>query len=54
MALSDAPGLLLGLIGSNIQASRTPAMHEREAGEHGLRAIYKLIDIAKLGLGVDA
>ena len=54
MAFSDAPGLLLGLIGSNIQASRTPALHEREAAEHGLRAIYKLIDIAKLGLGVDA
>ncbi len=54
MALSDAPGMLLGLIGSNIQASRTPAMHEREAAEFGLRAIYKLIDTAKLGLGVDA
>ena len=44
---------LVGLIGSAIQASLTPAMHEREADEHGLRYIYRLIDIEKLGLGVE-
>ena len=54
MNLRDAPSLLLGLIGSGIQASRAPALHEREAAEHGLRCIYKLIDIDKLGLGVEA
>ncbi len=45
---------LVGLIGSTIQASLTPAMHEREADENGLRYIYRLIDIEKLGLGVEA
>jgi shikimate dehydrogenase len=45
---------LVGLIGSAIQASLTPAMHEREADENGLRYIYRLIDIEKLGLGVKA
>jgi shikimate dehydrogenase len=41
---------LVGLIGSAIQTSLTPAMHEREADENGLRCIYRLIDIEKLGL----
>jgi shikimate dehydrogenase len=54
MPLSAAQSLLLGLIGSGIQASRAPALHEGEAAQQGLRCIYKLIDIAKLGLGVDA
>jgi shikimate dehydrogenase len=29
-------------------------MHEREADENGLRYLYRLIDIEKLGLGVEA
>lgn len=37
--------LLLGLIGSGIQASLTPAMHEREAAEHGVHCLYQLIDL---------
>ena len=41
--------LLLGLIGSGIQASLTPAMHEREAAEHGLLCLYQLIDLDSLG-----
>jgi shikimate dehydrogenase len=45
---------LVGLIGSAIQASLTPAMHEREADENGLRYIYRLIDIEKLGLDAAA
>ncbi len=45
---------LCGLIGAGIQASRTPAMHEREADEQGLRCVYKLIDLDPLGLGVEA
>jgi shikimate dehydrogenase len=44
--------LLLGLIGSGIQASRTPAMHECEAAEHGVTCIYQLIDLDVLGLGI--
>lgn len=50
----DSPGVLAGLIGAGIQASRTPAMHEREAAEQGVRLIYKLIDLETLGLGVHA
>lgn len=46
--------LKLGLIGAGIQASRTPAMHEREAAEHGLHCDYQLIDLETLGLAADA
>jgi shikimate dehydrogenase len=46
--------LLLGLIGSGIQASRTPAMQEREAQEHGLTCLYQLIDLDEPGRGPEA
>src|SRR5882672_12610718 len=45
---------LCGLIGAGIQLSRSPALHEREANEQGLRYIYKLIDLDQLGVGVEA
>ena len=45
---------LCGLIGAGIQLSRSPALHEREADAQGLRYIYKLIDLDKLGVGVEA
>jgi shikimate dehydrogenase len=48
------PAVLAGLIGSGIAASRTPAMHEREGAEQGLRLIYRLIDLDALGLGPEA
>lgn len=48
------PAVLAGLIGSGIQASRTPAMQEREGAAQGLRLIYKLIDLDTLRLGPDA
>jgi shikimate dehydrogenase len=48
------PSFLVGLIGTGIQASRTPAMHEREGDEQGLRYVYKLIDLQALNLGVEA
>jgi shikimate dehydrogenase len=54
MVSSSEPDILLGLIGAGIQASRAPAMHQHEAAEHGLRCIYRLIDLQQLGLGVDA
>jgi quinate/shikimate dehydrogenase (NAD+) len=54
MAADAQTGLLLGLIGAGIQASRAPAMHETEAAAHGIRCIYKLIDLTTLGLHVDA
>ena len=46
--------VLCGLIGHGIQASLTPAMHEREGDEQGLRSQYKLIDLHVLGLGAEA
>ncbi|HYG85575.1 MAG TPA: shikimate dehydrogenase [Azospirillum sp.] len=48
------PTLLLGLVGSGIQASRTPALHEREAAELGVCCIYRLIDLDALGLDAGA
>ena len=41
---------VVGLIGSGIQASRTPRMHEWEADALGLRYIYRLIDLDALQL----
>ncbi|MBA1274740.1 shikimate dehydrogenase [Stutzerimonas azotifigens] len=46
--------ILAGLIGKGIQASRTPAMHEREGDAQGLRYLYRLIDLDALGLDTDA
>ena len=44
----------LGLIGAGIQKSRSPALHEREAKEQGLSLSYELIDLDKLGVGMEA
>jgi shikimate dehydrogenase len=48
------PSFLVGLIGSGIQLSRTPSMHEREGDEQGFRYIYKTIDLDQLGVGPEA
>jgi shikimate dehydrogenase len=37
--------LLLGLIGAGIQRSLSPALHEEEGRQHGLRVHYQLIDV---------
>lgn len=49
MQHAETPDVLVGLIGTGIQASRTPRMHMREGGEHGLRYVYTLIDLEQLG-----
>ncbi|MEU6161209.1 shikimate dehydrogenase [Streptomyces sp. NPDC047130] len=41
---------LVGLIGSGIGPSLSPALHEREADRQGLRCLYRLIDIDVLGV----
>lgn len=46
--------MLLGLIGAGIQESRTPSMHEQEAAAQGIKCIYKMIDLEKLGVRADA
>jgi shikimate dehydrogenase len=43
---------LIGLIGSGIGPSLSPALHEREAGELGLRYTYRLLDLDVVGLPV--
>jgi shikimate dehydrogenase len=45
--------LLLGLIGSGIQRSLSPALHEEEGRHHGLRVHYQLIDLDAAGAGVE-
>ncbi|MDX2603810.1 shikimate dehydrogenase [Streptomyces caniscabiei] len=45
---------LVGLIGSGIGPSLSPALHEREADRQGLRCLYRLIDIDDLGVGPEA
>ncbi len=45
--------LLLGLIGVGIRASRSPAMHEREAAAHGLRCEYRLLDLDEIDGGAN-
>jgi len=46
--------ILVALIGAGIQASRTPAMHEKEGAEQGLRYSYRLIDLETRNLGAEA
>ncbi|MCA3413863.1 MAG: shikimate dehydrogenase [Roseomonas sp.] len=50
----EAPAVLTGLIGKGIGASRSPALHEREGAEQGLRLVYRLIDLDILRLGPEA
>ncbi|MFH8773979.1 shikimate dehydrogenase [Streptomyces sp. NPDC017958] len=45
---------LVGLIGSGIGPSLSPALHEREADRQGLRYLYRLIDIDALGMPPEA
>ncbi|MFF4823691.1 shikimate dehydrogenase [Streptomyces sp. NPDC001312] len=45
---------LVGLIGSGIGPSLSPALHEREADRQGLRLLYRLIDIDTLGVPPEA
>ncbi|GGO50572.1 shikimate dehydrogenase (NADP(+)) [Streptomyces daqingensis] len=46
---SNAPGsYLTGLVGSGIGPSLSPPLHEREADRHGLRLLYRTIDLEAL------
>ncbi|PTQ67497.1 shikimate dehydrogenase [Pseudomonas sp. GV071] len=51
--MSSPHSVLAGLIGSGIQASRTPALHEHEGDAQGMRYLYRLIDLDALKLGLD-
>ncbi|MGW0735703.1 shikimate dehydrogenase [Streptomyces sp. NPDC002851] len=41
---------LTGLIGSGIGPSLSPALHEREADRHGVRLVYRTLDLDELGV----
>jgi shikimate dehydrogenase len=45
---------LVGLIGSGIGPSLSPALHQREADRQGLRYLYRIIDIDTLGVPPEA
>lgn len=45
---------LVGLIGSGIGTSLSPALHEREADRKGLRYVYRIVDIDVLGVPPEA
>jgi shikimate dehydrogenase len=45
---------LIGLIGSGIGRSLTPAMHEEEARHHGLTLYDQLIDLDRTNVGAEA
>jgi shikimate dehydrogenase len=53
MISSSKRRVLLGLIGSDIQQSLSPDMHESEGDAHGLRVLYQRIDLARPGLSTD-
>ena len=54
MSTTASSTVLAGLIGAGIQASRTPALHEREGLAHGLRYTYQLLDLDALQLDTHA
>lgn len=54
MTTTRKPSILAGLIGSGIQASRTPALHENEGDAQGMRYLYRLIDLDSLKLDINA
>jgi shikimate dehydrogenase len=43
---------LIGLVGSGIGPSLSPALHEREADELGLRYLYRRLDLDVLGMPI--
>ncbi|MFF5157428.1 shikimate dehydrogenase [Streptomyces sp. NPDC000348] len=45
---------LVGLIGSGIGPSLSPALHEREADRQGLRYLYRLLDLDTTGVPPEA
>ena len=47
--VQSRPGVVVGLIGSGIGPSLSPALHEAEADALGLRYVYRRLDIDVLG-----
>lgn len=49
----EKPLLRLGLIGSGIQASKAPSLHEAEAAAQGIPCVYQLLDLDALHAGIE-
>jgi shikimate dehydrogenase len=47
-------GYLVGLIGSGIGTSLSPSLHEREADALGIRYLYRVLDLDRLGVPASA
>lgn len=45
-----AESYLVGLVGDGVMPSLTPPLHEREGDLHGVRYLYRPIDLLELGL----
>ena len=54
MSSTQTSSCLVGLIGKGIGQSKSPAIHEHEGEALGIRCSYRLIDLAQLGVGVEA
>lgn len=54
MVMNERPSFLLGLIGSGIQQSRTPSMHQYEGHAQGLHILYQKIDLSQMKLDAKA
>lgn len=51
--MSPANAHLVGLVGSGIQPSLTPPLHEREADELGIRYVYRRLDLDALDVAAE-
>lgn len=51
---TEAPAMLLGLIGEGIGPSLSPTLYESEAAHHGILCLYQRIDLCELHLGPEA
>ena len=51
--MTKSRSVLVGLIGAEIQGSRSPVMHEREGARRGMAYVYRLIDLAAMGAGTE-
>ncbi|MFJ9174101.1 shikimate dehydrogenase [Streptomyces sp. NPDC102360] len=52
--VAEAQPQLLALVGAGIARSLSPALHEGEAHRHGMRCLYRLLDIGPVDHAADA
>ncbi|MGG2474638.1 shikimate dehydrogenase, partial [Rhizobium sp. BR5] len=45
LIMTDTKSFKVGLIGADIQLSKSPALHMREGAAHGLDYSYELVDV---------